>query len=93
MTTPGIATDSVRPNHERFPRNVVTSRARKGDQRTLARKLAVLTLPDCDATRLTVPTLGPMTGHHVLELVIFLSRNPWVVTQSSNETDNTRKPP
>ena len=86
MTTLGIATDSVRPNHERFSRNVVTSRARKGDQRTLARKLPVLTLPDCDATRLTVPTLGPMTGHHVLELVILLSRNPWVSTHIGYET-------
>jgi len=48
--------------------------------RTLPRKLAVLTVPDCDGARLTVPTLSPMTGRHTHEVehLMMTFRNPCV---------------
>ena len=59
--------------------------ARKRDlPRTFPRKLAVLTVPDCDGARLTVPTLSPMTGRHMHEVehLMMMFRIPWASCRS-----------
>jgi|GEM_PF-2146673 len=59
--------------------NSGTAASKRDGKWDLPRKLAVLTVPDCDGARFTVPTLSPMTGRHMHEVehLMVMFRIPW----------------